>query len=55
MVGVVLNAIRCVFGDFDPFELKILGMVDFYQYFEFRGSNGNFVSFIVSRTSSLNY
>ncbi|KAK4736726.1 hypothetical protein R3W88_000423 [Solanum pinnatisectum] len=41
MIGVVSDAIRCVFGDFTLFELRILDRVDFDQHFEFRASDGN--------------
>uniref|UniRef100_M1C3R8 Uncharacterized protein n=1 Tax=Solanum tuberosum TaxID=4113 RepID=M1C3R8_SOLTU len=47
MVDEVPDAIGCVFGNLTPLELRILDRIDFGQQFEFRASNGNFVSSIV--------
>ncbi|KAG5620525.1 hypothetical protein H5410_005743 [Solanum commersonii] len=52
MVGVVPDVIGCVFGDLTPLELRILDRIDLGQYFEFRVSNENSISYIASGTSS---
>jgi len=53
MVGVVTDAIGCVSRDFDHLELRILGRVDFGQYYEFRASDMNFINSIAFKTLSL--
>ena len=47
---MVPDVIKCAFAHF---KLRILDMVDFDQYIEFRASNENFVSSIASEMSSL--
>uniref|UniRef100_A0A0V0HBW7 Putative ovule protein n=1 Tax=Solanum chacoense TaxID=4108 RepID=A0A0V0HBW7_SOLCH len=53
MIDVVPDSIMCAFGDLTPFELRFHDRVDLGQHFELRASDGNFISYIASKTSSL--
>ncbi|KAG5595939.1 hypothetical protein H5410_037171 [Solanum commersonii] len=51
MVGVVPDAIGCVFSDLTTLKLRILDRVDFGHHFEFRASDGKSISSIAFGTT----